>query len=75
MNLNQTFTVLFWQTKSRTLNGLCMIYARVTINGKRIKISTNRKIHENLWNAKLQKAQGVSLEAKSLNIHFDTIES
>lgn len=75
MNMNQTFALLFWQTKSRTSNGLCMVYARLTINGRRIEISTNRKIQEKLWNAKLQKAQGVSMEAKSLNNHIEAMRS
>lgn len=52
-----------------------MIYARVTINGKRIEISTNRKIPEKLWNARLQKATGISQEAKSLNNHLDAMKA
>lgn len=67
MNMNQTFAVLFWQTKSRNANGLCMVYAKVTINGRSTEISTNRKIPASLWNAKLQKAIGTTMEAKSLN--------
>ncbi len=75
MNLNQTFTLLFWQAKSRNGNGLSLIYARITINGRRIEISTNRKISENLWNAKMQKAVGGSLEAKSINNHLEAIKA
>ncbi len=75
MNLNQTFTVLFWQAKSRKLNGQCMVYARVTINGRRIEISTNRKIPEKHWNAKLQRAKGISHEVKSLNNHLDAMKA
>ncbi|PZP47831.1 MAG: hypothetical protein DI598_10605 [Pseudopedobacter saltans] len=75
MNLNQTFTLLFWQTKSRSANGLCLIYARITINGKRIEISTNRKISQALWNAKMQKATGNSTEAKSLNNHLEAMKT
>ncbi|PZP48301.1 MAG: integrase [Pseudopedobacter saltans] len=74
MNLNQTFTLLFWKAKSRSGSGLSLLYARITINGRRIEISTNRKVSETLWNAKMQKAIGSSLEAKMINSHLDAIK-
>lgn len=52
-----------------------MIYARITINGRRIEISTNRKIAEKLWNAKMQKAVGTTLEAKSANNQMEAMKA
>ncbi|QES88488.1 site-specific integrase [Rhizosphaericola mali] len=75
MNLNQTFSIRFWQAKSRNVDGLSLIYARITINGDRIEISTNRKINAILWNAKLQKANGKSAEAQTLNNHLEAIKT
>ncbi|QES89667.1 Arm DNA-binding domain-containing protein [Rhizosphaericola mali] len=74
MNLNP-FSIRFWQAKSRNVDGLSLIYARITINGDRIEISTNRKINAILWNAKLQKANGKSAEAQTLNNHLEAIKT
>ncbi|WP_131329494.1 hypothetical protein [Rhizosphaericola mali] len=38
MNLNQTISIRFWQTKSRNANECSLIYARITINGDSIEI-------------------------------------
>jgi hypothetical protein len=49
---NNTFGVAFYLKKQKTTQaGKSPIYARITVNGKRIEISVKRSIEDNNWNA------------------------
>ena len=44
MRSNSTFSVLFWLYSSRSKNGKAPIYARISVNGKKLNISLKRRI-------------------------------
>ena len=46
------FSVTFWVRKNKSKGLEVPIYARVTINGKRMEQSTNQKIVPDDWNGK-----------------------
>lgn len=57
MNESQinSFSILFWGQKTRKNKlGEIPIYMRITVDGKRAELSTNRFIEESSWNAKAQ---------------------
>ena len=62
-----TFSILFWIKKTRIVNGKVPIYARITINGKRIEISTQKEVSIIEWDARYQISINRTNEAKHLN--------
>jgi integrase len=75
MKAQQTFSILFWISKNRIRNGKAPIYARVTINGKRIEISTQREASTLEWDARSQTVIGKSQKAKETNNHLATVKA
>lgn len=67
-----TFGVAFYLKKQKvTQAGKSPIYARITVNGKRIEISVKRSIEENNWNPVKGMARGSRQEIANLNQHLD----
>jgi len=58
MKINQSFSTLVWANKSKVKNGLIPIYIRITIDSKRVEISTKKWVAVNNWNSALQRAKG-----------------
>lgn len=67
MRATKTFSVLFWADLKNAVNGQALIYARITINGKRTNISLKRKVPISLWDAKKKQAKGHTIQAKQVN--------
>ena len=69
-------STLFYAKKAKAAaNGLIPIYMRITINGKRIELSTNRFIEISKWSTEAGKIKGSSEEARSINNHLDLLKS
>jgi len=69
-------SILFYAKKAKAAaNGLVPIYTRITINGKRIELSTNRFIEISKWSTEAGKMKGSSEEARSINNHLDLLKS
>ena len=64
---------LLKRTKSTT-DGLTPIYLRVTIDGKRIEVSTKRYVEESQWIIAAGKVKGNSEEARSINAYLDVLK-
>ncbi len=75
MKAVQSFSILFWICKNRIRNGKAPIYARVTINSKRIEISTQREASVFEWDARAQMVTGKNHEAKEINNHLATVKA
>lgn len=71
MRTLSTFSVLFWIYSQRAKNNLAVIYARITINGRKLNISLKRKVDVNLWDSKKQRLKGKCLKSKDLNQFLD----
>src|SRR5690606_16023596 len=66
--LNNSFGVSFYLKRQRTSQlGTCPIYARISVNGKRVEISVKRSIEPALWNAVRGMAKGTREETRKLN--------
>ncbi|PZO27560.1 MAG: recombinase [Flavobacteriaceae bacterium] len=69
-------STLFYAKKAKAAaNGLVPIYTRITINGKRIELSTNRFVEISKWSTEVGKMKGSSEEARSINNHLDLLKS
>lgn len=51
------------------------VYLRVTINGERFEISTQRYIEPAKWSQEAGKARGNSEEARSINMYLDIVKN
>ncbi|MBB6126379.1 site-specific integrase [Mucilaginibacter lappiensis] len=73
---NNTFGVAFYLKKQKTTQaGKSPIYARITVNGKRIEISVKRSIEENNWNPAKGMAKGSREETIKLNKYLDQFKA
>jgi integrase/recombinase XerD len=66
MKFNQTFAVLFWLVR-KNKNGQIPIYARLTIDGARMEISTRRSIAPEFWDSENERAIESYVDASILN--------
>jgi site-specific recombinase XerD len=67
-------SILFYAKRAKaSVNGLVPIYTRITINGKRIELSTNRFVEISKWSSEAGKMKGTSEEARSINSHLDML--
>lgn len=71
MRTLSTFSVLFWIYSQRAKNNLAVIYARITLNGRKLNISLKRKVDVNLWDSKKQRLKGKCSKSKDLNQFLD----
>ena len=66
--MNYELSILFSLKRSKEDKaGEVPIYLRITVNGKRAEISTNRKIEVSKWDSDTQRAKGRSESARILN--------
>lgn len=68
-------SILFYAKRAKTsVNGLVPIYTRITVNGKRIELSSNRFVEFSKWSTEAGKMKGNSEEARSINNHLDMLK-
>jgi site-specific recombinase XerD len=69
-------SILFYHKKGKIdKKGAIPIYLRITINGRRAEITTNRKTELLKWDTALQRMKGRSEEARTLNTFLDNLEN
>ncbi|WP_190810905.1 site-specific integrase [Flagellimonas sp. S3867] len=68
--------VLFYPKKSeRNDYGMVMLYARITINGKRGEFSLGRRIDEQRWDSRGGKLRGTTTEVSNFNRFLDNVKN
>lgn len=70
-----TFGVIFYLKKYKINNGIAPIYARITVDGKRVDVSVKRSIDEKNWNGEKGMAKGSREEIRSLNAFLEQVRS
>ncbi|HEY0059648.1 MAG TPA: Arm DNA-binding domain-containing protein, partial [Flavisolibacter sp.] len=69
-------SILFIGKKTKNESDkLLSIYLRVTVNGKRFEVSTQRYIEPSKWSQVAGKAKGSSEEARSINSYLDLLKN
>ncbi len=75
MNIHQSYGILFWLNKTRRKNNKSAIYLRLTIDSKRIQLSTYQYVSPKEWNKNLQRVKPTSNNSDSVNRMLNTIQS
>ena len=71
-----TFSILFLLKKhKKNKRNLYPIYVRVTLNGKRIELSTRRWININEWDQNKQRPKLLNQTLKTLNYYLEQIRN
>ena len=73
MKSRSTFSLLFWANTSRIQNNEVPVYARITVNGKRVNISLKRRIMVSDWDATTGKAKGSKEQSRVFNKYLDQV--
>ncbi len=75
MRTSSTFSILFWIYATRAKNNQTNIYARITVNGKRLNVSLKQKIDVDYWDVKRQKVKGTGIKSREINLYLDNVKS
>lgn len=68
-------SILFYAKRAKAnINGLVPIYTRITVNGKRIELSSNRFVEPSKWSTEAGKMKGSSEEARLINSHLNLLK-
>ena len=69
-----SFSILLWGNKNRiNKSGEIPIYLRITINGKRAEMSTNRFVDKKFWMSDAQRVKDKSKSAIQINGYLDML--
>jgi len=68
---NKIATHFYVKESKKDKNGIAPIYLRITVNGKRAEISTNRRIKPDMWDKSQERVAGRSgsTQLKNLKNH------
>lgn len=76
MNLNQTFSILFWLNKAKmNKQGLIPIWIRITVDGRRAECSTQKQIYPKFWDAENSKVLDKFSESRSINDYLTLVKA
>ena len=74
--MNYELSILFFVRKDKRDDvGEAPIYLRITVNGKRAELSTNRKVEISKWDSDTQRIKGRSESARILNDYLDGLQN
>jgi hypothetical protein len=74
--MKTNFSMLFYVKKQKNYtSGLAPIYLRITVDGKRSEITTNRECIPEKWNSKSGRLIGTKEDIKSFNAFLDNLQS
>ena len=74
--MQTNFNLLFYLKKPKHYTSSTIaIYARITINGKRVEFSTGRECNPERWNSSAGRSSGTKEDSKALNSYLDTIQA
>jgi site-specific recombinase XerD len=74
--MQETFSTMFYIRQNKPdKSGRWIIYLRVTIDGRRAELSTQRKIELSLWNSRSGKAKTSNPVGKDLNLYLNQLET
>jgi integrase/recombinase XerD len=75
MTTTNTFGIIFYIKRQKEKNGKAPIYARITVDGKRVEVSIKKDIEVDNWSKGKGMAKGKGEEIKALNTYLEQIRS
>src|SRR5690554_5596387 len=73
MKNQDTFSVTIFPIFGKEIKGKTPLYLRITVNGKRTKLSLKRNFTTSLWDPKISRLKGSSAEARQINAYLDQV--
>ena len=74
--MKNTFSILFYPKRNDAdKRGKAPLYLRITVNGKRSELSTQRKVNLSKWDSTKEVLQGRTAETRELNMHMSNIRT
>ena len=74
--MKTNFSMLFYLKKQKNYtSGLAPVYLRITVDGERAEVTTNRECEPEKWNSHSGRAIGTKENIKSLNAFLDNLQS
>ncbi|MBE3085634.1 MAG: site-specific integrase, partial [Bacteroidetes bacterium] len=70
---NKIVTHFYVKESKKDNNGEVPIYLRITVNGKRAEISTNRRVNPEIWDKAAERAAGRSEPARVINSNMNNL--
>ncbi|MAM19802.1 MAG: site-specific integrase [Christiangramia sp.] len=74
MRTSKSFSVLFW-VKQQTSESEGLIYARITVDQKRVNVSLKRKVPLALWDHRAKRLAGTSAKVRHINQYIDRCQA
>lgn len=72
--MKSNYKMIFYLRKTKSnSSGRFPIFQRITIDGKRIDISTSKYVEESKWLTNSHRVKGSNEEARSINVHLDKL--
>ena len=75
MKTTHTFGIQFIVRKNKAKDGLLPVYARITVNGRRVEISLRQTISQEDWNPVKEKAKGTRPEIRKFNNYLADVRA
>ncbi|MGC1632522.1 MAG: site-specific integrase [Gelidibacter sp.] len=75
MRTTKTFSIRFWADAQNAKNNLALVYARITVNQKRVNLTLKRRVPINSWDSKTQILRGNTNDAKQINQYFHEVKT
>lgn len=75
MQTSKTFSIYFWINSAKIKEGKAPIYARITINGKRLEMSLKRSLEVTFWDTRAKRSISRTPQGKALNKYLDQVYS
>jgi len=70
--MKTNFSMLFYLKKQKNYtSGLAPVYLRITVDGERAEVTTNRECEPEKWNSHSGRPTGTKENIKSLNAFLD----
>mgnify|MGYP003630712509 FL=1 len=73
MKAKNTFAVVFFTRKPRSVPNQLSIYVRITVDGKRSEISLKRNVASKNWDNARNQVKGSSQTIRELNSYMDSV--
>jgi len=75
MKTTSTFSIHFWANFSRVKDGQTLLYARITVNGKRATLGLKQKVAVADWDIHKNRMRGTNPQARLVNSYLDEVYS
>ena len=75
MRTRLTFSISFWISTARRDDNTAKIYARITLDSRRVNLSLKYTIPIDTWDSKASRVIGRTKEAQDINRYLKEVES